>query len=71
METRLIQIGDAAARLGLSAPALRHHLLYGRIGDVSTRTANGGRVFSESDLQRIATALGRKLRAEIAEGRNR
>jgi hypothetical protein len=63
-ETRLIQITEAARRLGLSAPALRYHLTFGRVADVSTRTASGGRVFSEADLQRIATALGRQLRAE-------
>jgi DNA-binding transcriptional MerR regulator len=62
--TRLIGISEAARRLGVRPANLRYHLTSGTVADVSLRTPSNGRVFSESDLRRIATAL----RLELREG---
>ena len=61
MHTRLYGLREAAGLIGVSPASLKYQCMYGRVGDVTLRAPNGSRLFTDADLQRIATQLGRKL----------
>ena len=57
---KLYGMGEAARMIGISASALKWQLLYGKVGDVERRGPSGARLFTDGDIARLRTALGRQ-----------
>ncbi len=56
---QLYGLGEAARMIGVSASALKWQLLYGKVGDVERRGPSGARLFTDADIARLRTALGK------------
>ena len=62
-----VGLHEAAKRIGITPGALKWHLLYGGVGDVTLRAPNGSRLFTEGDIQRLQGALAKystRIRAD-------
>ena len=55
-------LSEAAKRIGISAPTLKWHLLYGGLRDVDLRGPNNCRLFTPDDVERLRRVLGEALR---------